>query len=1015
MSLFNISGISSGFDWGNILDQLMQIERQPVVKLQQQQQKFQSKIKVWQTVNSQLASLSDTADALRGADAFNLFSSSLSSSSSTDAENILRTTIDENASQGSYEIVVNQTARKQKISSGSISDSTSALGISGDILINGITVSVTSSDSLNDIKDAVNNANTGENPTNVSASIIETSSSDYRLILTSDESGADGLSLLEGGTGNVLQSLGMVSSNLNLQYQTSDGAQSGAFSDTTSAIGDALGLNSPQSGTVTIGGQNISIDLATDSLSDIANTIDGTAGLSASIVTEVAENGEPVYRIDVSGSTSFSDTNNILQTLGFLSNSYADVQEVHTSDISLSQTTAAGGGSVTAATLFSEINTGGDSNNITNGDTITISGLDHNGNEVSGSYTISDVNVDTIGDFLNEIENTFGGSEVIEARISDGSDGYTSGSIVIQDLQGGDSVLNVSVTSNNEGGGSLNFGTMNAAIEGYSMEAQAGRDASLTVDGVTISRSSNAIDNIIEGVTFDLMSADAGTTVTLDISRDEEGLKELVNNFVNSYNSIATTINKHFSYSEDSGAGGILFGDGTLRSVQSDLRNVITSQMENLGQYSTLASIGVHIDKTGLLLVNDDELTSALSIDPASVQQVFSGLGTVDSNNLEYVRHTNATEPGTYEVNITQTAAKASVTGSADLSGGLTASQSISVTTGTSTASLTFNAGSTIDTIVAVLNSEFDSSYKHVVTEASGHTDSSTGNGITAGSTWNNIDAGDVSNGETITINGTDRNGGAISSSYTISDITSNTVGDLLDEIENAFGNTVTATVTSNGQIQVQDNRTGESSLTLSLTYSGGGSLTFDTMDETTTGRHSMLMTASKTANNELILTHDRYGSESFTVTADGEFGITDGTYSGQDVAGTINGESATGSGQSLKADEGTIAEGLRINYTGSSTGVIGNVMVSFGVAESMYQRLEGLIDPYDGYVSNKIDSLQDRVRNFSKLIEKKEDQIELKRQHLFNKFISMEMSISRLQAESNWLNNQLSGLTQFL
>ncbi|HKJ68279.1 MAG TPA: flagellar filament capping protein FliD, partial [bacterium] len=230
-----------------------------------------------------------------------------------------------------------------------------------------------------------------------------------------------------------------------------------------------------------------------------------------------------------------------------------------------------------------------------------------------------------------------------------------------------------------------------------------------------------------------------------------------------------------------------------------------------------------------------------------------------------------------------------------------------------------------------------------------------------------------------------------------------------------AFGDNVTATVTSDGKIQVQDDRTGDSSVSLSLSYGGGGSLTFDTMNETTTGRYAMLITASKSASNELVLTHDRYGSESFTITADAEYGITDGTYSGQDVAGTINGESATGNGQSLKADDGTTAEGLRINYTGSATGVVGNVIVSYGVAESMYQKLDGLIDPFDGYVSNKIDSLQDRVQEFDNRIEKKEDQIELKRQYLFNQFVSMEMAISRMQAESNWLNSQLGGLSQFL
>jgi len=286
---------------------------------------------------------------------------------------------------------------------------------------------------------------------------------------------------------------------------------------------------------------------------------------------------------------------------------------------------------------------------------------------------------------------------------------------------------------------------------------------------------------------------------------------------------------------------------------------------------------------------------------------------------------------------------------------------------------------------------------------------------MTAGTTWNNVSGAGVSNGDTITISGTNRNGSAVSVNYTINDTTTDTVGDFLTAIENAFGDNVTATITSSGEIQIKDTRTGTSSLSASLTYNGSGSLSFGSMNETTTGRYAVPVTASKSASNELVLTYNRYGSESFTVTADPEFGITNGTYAGQNVAGTINGEAATGNGQSLKADAGTTAEGLRINYTGTSTGNVGSVTVSYGVAEMMYQRLDNLIDPADGYVNSKIDSLQNRISQADKDIDKKEALVELKRKNMFNKFVSMEMAISGMNAQSSWLNSQLAGLTQFL
>jgi len=1013
--LFNIGGVASGFDWNNILDKLMEIERQPIVRIQQQQQAFQSKIKIWQSVNSQLSGLQDAADALRGSEAFDLYSSSLSSSSSVDAANILSATMDSSATAGSYDITVNQTAQKQKISSQTYTSKTAALGYSGQFLVNDHEVSISSSDSLTDIMNAINNLNSGTDPSEVSASVVSTASNEYRLILTSDTTGADGIRLQEAGAGTTLQDLGLVNSTATLQNKTSDGAKSSAFSDTNSAVGTVLGLSSPQSGTVTIGGQSIAIDLATDSLVDVANKINAAAGLTASVVSEQNSAGDTVYRVDVSGSTSFADSNNVLQTLGFLKNGLSEVQEVHTGDVANTQTTAAGGGAITAATLFSGINTGSDTNNVTNGDTLTISGTDHSGNAVSSTFTITDKTTATVDDLLTSVETAFGGAANVDAYISDGTDGYTAGTMVVKDLQGGESSMAVSITSNNEGGGTLNFGDMTAAVQGYSMEAQAGRDAALTIDGMTITRSSNTVSDAIQGVTLDLLSAEPSTTVTLSVAKDSEGIKGLVNDFINGYNTVMGSINQQFSYSDDKGTGGVLFGDGTLRSVQSDLRDVLLKQMDSTSQYSTLASIGVHVDKNGLLELNEAELDTAMSEDMNAVERVFEGVGTVSASGLEYVRHTSDTQPGAYDVNITQVATKASVTGTADLSGGLTSSQNISVTAAGSTAALTFSAGTSIDSIVAALNSEFGNSYQQTLTEGSTHTDSSTGSAMTSGTTWNNVSGAGVSNGDTITISGTNHSGGAVSATYTINDTTTDTVGDFLSTIENAFGGNVTASVTSSGGIQIKDDRTGTSSIAASLTYNGGGGLSFGAMSETTTGRYAVPVTASKSASNELVLTYARYGNESFSVTADAEFGITNGTYAGQDIAGTINGEAATGSGQSLKADSGTTADGLRINYTGTSTGSVGSVTVSYGTAEMMYQRLDNLLDPIDGYVNNKIDSLQNRIRESDKDITKKEALVELKRKNMFNRFVAMEMAISGMNAQGDWLNSQLSGLSSFL
>jgi flagellar hook-associated protein 2 len=64
----------------------------------------------------------------------------------------------------------------------------------------------------------------------------------------------------------------------------------------------------------------------------------------------------------------------------------------------------------------------------------------------------------------------------------------------------------------------------------------AGADASIEIDGVTVTSSDNSIDDVIAGVTINLLKADEATTVTLDVGQDIDGTMEKINAFVSSYN-----------------------------------------------------------------------------------------------------------------------------------------------------------------------------------------------------------------------------------------------------------------------------------------------------------------------------------------------------------------------------------------------------------------------------------------------------------------------------------------------
>ena len=1111
-----------------MIDQLIAIDQQRSDLVTDKKNEYEDKLSEWQSVNTMLLSLKTSASSLSSEDAFNEFTTSTTSNTSTAASDILTIASASTASAGTYNIMVDNVAQSEKISSRNYTASDTVLSLSGDILISGTVVNIASTDTLANIKDKINALNTGTSPSCVTASIVQHSPTDYRLVLTSDDTGEDGISILEGSLDNVLQTMGFITSSTAIKTTTSDGAKSDLFNSSTGIVGTLLELSSPSGDmTVQIGGTNVDINLSTQSITTIAQNIDALAGISASVVSET-EDGETHYRIDISGTTSFTDNGNVLQTLGILKGTYGTVNEMHAGDAAYATGTGAaitntttwaniftgalrgtaqntelpglGGGYLSATTKWNEIDTGSGANDIDNGDSITVAGTDHNGVAVNQTYTITDngedlsnflsqletwfggsstidayfdstgrlivedlqsgssqlgvtltpvgttLDIGTFGTnitdsdtitisgtnhdgtavtttnftisstsdalnkattgFLATIESLYGGSSVVDAYISDGTDGNTAGQIILKDLQAGDSQISLDLIVNNEGGGTLNFGDISVATEGRSMQLAAGEDAQITVDNVIFTKSSNTITDIIEGITLNLVGESDTTTVTMKIERDVSAVKSTIQGFVNSFNTIMEYINTQFSYDDDEEeTGGILFGDGTLSSVKSDLINIATQTITGLsGDYNRLPLIGISLDDEVNLTIDDDDLTDALETNFDQVKKMFIASGSGTSSLFQYVGHTDDTDGGGYAVNITQEATQTTVTGSTTLAGTLTADETITIkdyATGRE-ATVSLITGMNIDAVVNAINSEF-------AEENTEQLSGSNNTGYTSSTLWSAI--GGADNGDAITFSGTKRSGVSLSGSYTVD--TTKSLGYLLQEIEDSFDDEVTATLDENGKLLITDKQTGDSNLTFTIDTSTVSGLDFGTVTATTEGRHTIPITASKTAGNELLLTHNTYGTGHIIVVSESggtELGLNSATQVyGQNVAGTINGATATGSGQMLTLDgDGNNANGLSILYTGTST-TNTTFTLTLGIAELMNRQLGFITDSSDGYVAYKKTSLENSIESYETRLEQMEATLNRKMEMMINKFVAMEMALSKIQNQSDWLTGQIT------
>lgn len=180
-----ISGLVSSLDWSNVIDELMQVYRsQRIEPLEDRRSDFEEKLSAWQELSSKLSDLKNAVEAISGGSAFSVYQATLSSSATDNPESILTVTASSSAQEGVYYLEVLQIAQAHQMASKSFSSATDPLGLSGTVTINGVDITVADTDSLYDVRDKINSSVDG-----VVASVLKVSDTEWKLLLTSEETG----------------------------------------------------------------------------------------------------------------------------------------------------------------------------------------------------------------------------------------------------------------------------------------------------------------------------------------------------------------------------------------------------------------------------------------------------------------------------------------------------------------------------------------------------------------------------------------------------------------------------------------------------------------------------------------------------------------------------------------------------------------------------------------------------------------------------------------------------------
>ena len=434
-----------------------------------------------------------------------------------------------------------------------------------------------------------------------------------------------------------------------------------------------------------------------------------------------------------------------------------------------------------------------------------------------------------------------------------------------------------------------------AGAQGMS-QTSAAQDAKFTLDGIAVSKSSNSVTDVIGGVTLNLLKTNPGAPTAVTIARDTSAVTTAVNSFVKAYNDISQTLRDAAAYNATTKSAAILNGEASVRTIQGQIRGVMTAPVVGgASVFSRLSEVGVTLQKDGTLAVDSTKLSSALDNHFDDLAGLFAATGKSSNSLASYTRASAATQPGAYDVNVTQLATQGAALAS-------------------SPAQLTIGGGN--DTMTVQLN--------------------------------------------------------GLSATVKLTQKTYASAAELAAELQSKINgvaafSTAGAAVKvteSGGVLKVQSNRFGSGS-GVSITETGAPALMFDPS----------------------------------------------GTTPGLDVAGTINGVSATGNGQVLTGGAGDPSEGLAVTINASAPGAYGTVNYSQGYAYQ-FNKIATALLATDGPLASRTNGINASIKALTASKEALGLRLAVIEKRYRAQFTALDLTISKMNTTSTYLTQQLAQIS---
>ena len=184
----------------------------------------------------------------------------------------------------------------------------------------------------------------------------------------------------------------------------------------------------------------------------------------------------------------------------------------------------------------------------------------------------------------------------------------------------------------------------------FSDVLQTAQSAAFTLDGISMTRDTNDISDVLTGVTLDLLqTTPSGTSVNISIGTDTSQISSALTTFVTNYNAFRDAVIAQQATNSDGTASpsSVLFGDSTMRDIMTRVQAVLGTSVGGL----TMSDLGLSFNEKNELELDTSTLSSVLTSNLSGVTTLLSAQTTTSTSQLSVVN--TGTSPQSFTLDVT--------------------------------------------------------------------------------------------------------------------------------------------------------------------------------------------------------------------------------------------------------------------------------------------------------------------------------------------------------------------------